>query len=365
MVKQFILFLLLLLPDMVCAERVTYRTKFIGSAIRTLKLTSTIESLPCGRTTLRYKGNALCVNIDQNREVDYIGMPLFSKQQRQLQPSPIYDYLEFAYMKYKYKIPGDLDNFRFLHFVDGSWTDMDAVNDSTVVTISNVDGKKFEVEWELSNRNVRLELPIRYDMLSNSNHLEMENNFVKDLMREKGYIIDTEKNGVARDIHSEDLYVNNTDTLYVETGDTLFTRMLSSDKYYKLQNDSLLLLHDVMYPVESLVNALLTGMSTANRDIYLDIRKLDFSRETHEVKLGNLLNMLRKQGFKNYVSPKKNGENISLSLYSYNRDLGCLHLFSISCKKSEATIALSPLKAKVFLYIPVSNIKNLFYDKNH
>lgn len=366
MIRIFVLYISLLLPLAVCAEGVTYRTQFIESAIRTLKLTRTVESLPCGFTTLQYRGKTLCVNVDRNHEMDYIGIPLFSKQQRHLQPSPIYDYLEFAYMKYKFSIPGDLDNFRFLHFVEGSWADMDAINDSTMVSIKNVDGKSFEVEWELNNKNIRLEFPIRYDMISNSNHLEMENNFIKDLKRAKGSVVYKEQKRSIKDLHSENLYVGgNKDTLYVEVGDTLFTSRLSSSKYYKVNNDSLSLIYDEAYPMQSLANALLTGWATDNREITLDIRKMDFSREECKVNLGSLLKLLKQQGYENYVNIKERDGKTSLSLYSYNPDLGCINLFIIGCQKTEAVANASPLKAKVFLYIPVSNIKNLFYDKQH
>lgn len=342
-----------------------FRTKQIEETVSRLGLYNTIQSIPKGTTTIKLKNKSVRIHKNINNEIDHIGIPLFSNQQRHLQPSSIYDYLEFSYLDKTFNITKQPSEYRKIRFLKGSWTDMKMITDSMAVTITKVDNKFFTVKWDItSNKTIELSVPIQYDMLSNSNRLEMEKNFIKDLKRVKKQFIYVEKPLTLNDIEKADIKLIGKDTIYIAKGDTLFTDYVSDDLYYIKEEKEFALLYNEKYPIFSAFNMFLTGKQTENKIVNIDFRRGDFTNSIVRTSLGKLLSTLKKQRTHNFVSLKKKDKNhVTISLYAYDTDLGSLHLFIMNSKIEYLVNSSNPIEAKCFLYIPISNIKNIFADK--
>lgn len=342
-----------------------FRTKQIEQTVSNLGIHDIIPTIPKGTSTIKYKNKYIRIHKNSNNEIDHIGIPLFSRQQRHLQPSSIYDYLEFSYLDKTFNITKQPSEYRKIRFLKGSWTDMKMITDSTSVTITKVDNRFFIVRWETtSNKTVELSAPIQYDILSNSNRLEMENNFIKDLERVKRQFKYVEKTLSLNEIEKESLMFSGGDTIYIAKGDTLFTDYVSDDLYYIKEGKDFALLHSDKYPVFSVFNMFLTGKYAEKKTVNIDFRKGDFTSSTVRISLDKLLSTLKKQRTHNFVSLKKKDKDyVTISLYAYDADLGSLHLFIMNSRTESLLSGLSPIEAKCFLYIPISNIRNIFADK--
>ena len=65
--------------------------------------------------------------------------PLFSAKMRTLLPSPIYDYLEFAWLSHKYHLSENKLQEQKIMFKNGTWSDLEQIRPANDCTIDNRD----------------------------------------------------------------------------------------------------------------------------------------------------------------------------------------------------------------------------------
>ena len=97
MKKCFFLFALILLSTMM-ANAQQFKASHLKKAAMKLKIDSVAFSTDTLPATKQLKVGEQIVTLrkDEKGVVEHIGIPLFAEEMRQLQPSPIYDYLEFT-----------------------------------------------------------------------------------------------------------------------------------------------------------------------------------------------------------------------------------------------------------------------------
>ena len=76
-------------------------------------------------------------------EIEHIGIPLFNEIMRLLQPSPVYDFLEYAVLNWKYKINPNQLYLSKVIFKKGGWESL-------------LQGQLKESECFIENRNDKL-----------------------------------------------------------------------------------------------------------------------------------------------------------------------------------------------------------------
>lgn len=346
------------------ARETVYRSGSVKAAVTALGIADIVDTLSPGQSTFAYKGKQVYVRINNEREVVNVGMPLFAKTLKQLQPSPIYDFLEYALLDNTFSISDNPFTYKNVRFGKGKWHDLLSVDDNTSVSINNIDGKYYKIVWTNGKHIVaEVSFPIQYDMLSGSTHIEQENNFVRDLERY-----------VPHPVHADSIVLRDTSNLelrltdggvryYVNKGETLYTENITGDTYYIMGTDSVIrLLYDNRYPAETLCNVFLEGAFCA-KDVAVTIMGQDFQQRNLQTSVSTLASFLKANGCRNFFGLKKNTvKELSFSIYAENRSSGYTHLFVFTCNPHYALNGNTPLNAKAFLYIPTSNIKSLFAE---
>ena len=96
-VRLLLLTLALLLSSLILSAQ-NYKTDRIRKAVQVLDLHVEGDSLmPEETVLLKIKdGRKICLRTNSMGEVEHIGIPLFNDVMRILQPSPVYDFLEYA-----------------------------------------------------------------------------------------------------------------------------------------------------------------------------------------------------------------------------------------------------------------------------
>lgn len=345
----------------VFSQSASYHSQHLKDAVDRLHIASLIDTLQPGKTVLSIKGQKVYILIDRNKEVTHIGVPLFSKAVRELRPSPIYDYLEYALLDHLFSISLSKLTYKELKFIKGSWNEMKEVTDSTDVTISNEQNKHYRVIWNLpKNKDLEIRFPIKYDMLANSSRKEMENIFLRELRNYK------ERNKHTNPIYKfekKDLVsnINGSDTIYIKEGSSFLDSNIKNNLYLIEMDSSLVFVYGKKYPVISLCNMLLTGDVCGNRMVNLDIKKIDFQRESEDITINAFIAFLKTQNCELYFECNKRTESqIKFTLYAVNNQMGYTHMFTFNSKTDNMLSSMEVLQAKSFLYIPISNIKNLF-----
>ena len=357
----FFAVVMILVTTPVFAQKITYHSKHLEAAARKLAISSRLDTLKLGVTYLRVKNQRIEVRISNDAQVEHIGIPLFSSVMRNLQPLPIYDYLEYALLDHQYHISDNpLDNVN-LKFIKGSWAQMSALSDSTECSISNLEGKYYKVTWTTNGRPlVVVTFPVSYDMLASSTRREMEDIFIRDLRTYVG-----QRMKERRQIDEKALTPIDS-TFYVKKGKTYLVNDISNDLYYrKIKGDSLVYVCEDAHPDMSMANLLLADdAGIPDAFITLKFIKYDFKTDSLALPVKTFVSYCRSKGCEVFygtetVNQKKQIEG---SLFFYNKDSGYDHVVSITAPVQSMGKKDYMIRGKVYLYAPMNNVKDLFYN---
>ena len=88
-----------------CLSAQNYKAERLRKAVQILNLQVPTDSLMPEQTykLMSNNGRQVCLRTDPMGVVEHIGLPLFDERMRLLQPSPGYDFLEYAVLNKKYK----------------------------------------------------------------------------------------------------------------------------------------------------------------------------------------------------------------------------------------------------------------------
>ena len=173
--------LLATMPSAVSAQQ--YQSDHLRQAAARLGIDSLLAKVQEPETrVVEVKGQPIVYRVGKNQMVEHIGLPLFHESMRILQPSPIYDYLEYVTLDHKYHVSENNLQQKELKFVRGSWAQLEQLGDTLDCTIQNLQDKHYRVKWQQGGKDVVVvTFPISYELLANSSRREMERNLIRDL----------------------------------------------------------------------------------------------------------------------------------------------------------------------------------------
>ena len=336
------------------------------------------EKLKLGSNPLIKQG--LSIRTDEEGRIEHLGISLFNEEMRTLLPSPIYDYLEYALLNHQYQVSENTLQEQKIRFRNGSWDDLARISPKNDCVIENRDDKWYIVTWERpSNEPLSVLIPIDYELLANSSRKEMELNFARDLKRfkpaqPKPYIVEADE---LQSLHR--------DGLLVMKGQSFLIPEINSDTYFKLEivkeegktmiNDNKnkvvdvtfeeelpFLLQSCKYPRETLANILLTPHhADTNVSLSLELLYAGYHKESVSVCLTQWMGYCQSQGcLPYYIYERTNDNEGSAILLMHNRSEGYAHLAYLHCDISQLEAKKQNYTGKVYMYIPTSNIKELF-----
>lgn len=260
----------------------------------------------------------LTIRKAQDGTIEHIGIPLFNTEMRTLLPSPIYDYLEYALLDHKYHINENTLQQQKIRFRNGSWGDLEKITPADDCTIDNQDDKWYIVRWSCQAQDIlSVAIPIDYELLSNSSRKEMEQNFSRDLKRYKP----------------------------VSSQETPSTHRLNTSS-----------------PEETLSAILMTSdHASVQVTLSIALQYAGFHKETVSVSLPQWMGFCKSEGCTPYyIYEGAEGNQASAMLLMYNRGEGYAHLLHLFAPVSQFEAKAQTYQGKVYMFIPTSNIENLF-----
>ena len=281
----------------------------VEKAVRKLQLDSVelrADSLPQVKTISR-SGKDITLRFSGKGDVEHIGIPLFSQEMRLLQPSPVYDFLEYATLDKLFKIEDNTLRLDEVKFSKGGWNLLPGILEkSDYSTISNLNDKSYQVEWLKGGQQVvALTFPINYELLANSEREEMEIRFVKGL---KNYR-DTQVG--EPQIVTERLQSTEVPDLLVMKGQSYLIPAINNDRYVSVVSEEDTTAHDTVVQsvlkyrllfdrhnaAESFANLMVEPLMEVGKDsINLQIRYYNYKRETVKVAVRDFLSFCIKEG---------------------------------------------------------------------
>lgn len=325
-------------------------------------------------------GRIVCLRTDPMGDVEHVGVPLFGDMMRLLQPSPVYDFLEFAVLNWKYKVNPNQLYLSKVIFKTGSWETLlrNPLNKCDC-SIENREDKLYIVTWKREDKDVAvLGIPIEYELLNNDTRRNMERAFVKDLENSKPSVAKPNPAVVSE----ESLSIYGTEGLFVVPGKSYIIDLLNQNVYYKLTTvyetaDTIInnkpvtmsmeavlpvVVIDPEFPAETFANLMMCdNASTPEVMMELDFHLSNYHREKVTMPLSQLKAFCRQQGCNLYFAcDGVMKEKIRGVMFASNLPKGYNHLFSLRVPTEQLTSAAPTVQADVYLYIPPIDKDKLF-----
>ena len=307
--------------------------------------------------TLSIQGQRIIVRKDSQGRVEHIGIPLFNAYIRSLQPSPIYDYLEYAALDKKFHISENTLQFNKLKFNKGNWDTLFLLGDTTTCNISNLGDKTYIVQW-IKGGNVFLELsfPVDYELLANSSRREMEVRFIKELKNFK-----TQDSRHEQAIDSTILKKYAVQGIYVKEGRNYTINAITSNTYYIKKNGKYQLLYDPAHPAESMSNLLLSPAALPEAQLTVNFAMSTYREETVDTDYRQFFDFCIANGCEPFFGYEGVTDGMaSGTLIMHNKKSGYNHIFYIQCPVQQIGQKGAHLKGTGYIYTPTSNVKDLF-----
>lgn len=377
-----LVFILLLAKFSTNLSAQDYRAHRLRKTVEKLEIQIVSDSLmPDTTVILMAKGGRnVCLRTDPMGYVEHIGIPLFSDMMRILQPSPVYDFLEYAVLNWKYKInPNQLDLSKVI-FKKGSWETLfhNKLYEYDCI-IENHEDKLYVVTWKHDNKDIAvIGIPVDYELLNNDTRRNMERAFVKNLESSNSFV--NRKN--PTEISEENLSIYGTQGLFVIPGNSYIVEMLNQNVYYKLTTvyetvDTIInkkpvtmtmeavlpkVVIDPEFPAETFANLMMCEDGTVP-DVILDMdfHLSNYHHERISLPLSQLRAFCRQQGCNLFFAC--NGiqqENTRGVMFASNLAKGYNHLFSLRVPTEQLTSTSPIVQADVYLYIPPVSKEKLF-----
>ena len=359
-----------------------FKTSKLKQAAERLGINHQLDSIQSSETTiLRLSDNlSICVRTSRDKIVEHIGIPLFNEQLRILIPSPVYDFLEFAVLNWKYKINPNTLYLSKVLFQKGNW-DLLATGGlwEYNCSIANQDNRLYIVTWKRDETEVAvIGIPIDYELLNNDNRRNIEKDFIKGLISYQMMPDSTKQ----RTISEEDLKIYGTGGLFVLQGEFCIMPELNQNVYYKFETivehgQAVLdgrttmvtfeqvvpvIVIDTDYPEESFANLMMSDDSlTLDVSMKLDFHLSDYSHQKLTIPLRKFKDYCRQDGCSIYFASSGTINNKTRGiLYIYNASKGYSHLLSLSIPTGHLKDELPEVEASVYLFIPPVDNDHLF-----
>lgn len=360
----------------------TYKADRLRKAVEVTGVQVVPDSLFPDRTIyLTAKdGRRLCLRTSPMGEVEHIGIPLFNDMMRLLQPSPVYDFLEYALLNWKYKVNPNQLHLSKVIFRHGSWQTLLKENIcDCACSIENKDDKLYIVTWKRQEKDVAvLGIPIDYELLNNDTRRNMERNFVRELSDYHPTIVRSEPTPIYEDM----LSIYGTEGLFVKPGNWYLIELLNQNVYYQLttvyeQADTIIkekpvkmnietvvpvVVNDLEYPTATFANLMMCDdSSVADVTIDMDFHLSNYHHQQISMPLSQLKSFCRQQGCSFFFAcDGVLGEQLRGIMFISNLAKGYNHLCSLHLQKEQLTSTNPTIQADIYLYIPPISKEKLF-----
>ena len=329
-----------------------------------------------------HDGQTVCVRTSQDGTVEHIGIPLFPAQLRSLQPSPVYDFLEFAVLNKRCKIDANQLYLNKVIFKKGNWNSLATSRlDECQCSITNQDDRLYIVNWQRDGRDVAIiGIPIEYELLSNDTRRRMERDFIRLLEQHR---CNADNRPKLMDVSESDLKIYGTGGLFVHEGKSYMLPELNQNSYYvlttiyeeeptvvkgkteitKMETVVPAIVISEEYPAETLAN-LLMGESgrVPDAQLTIDFHLSDYHRQKLTIPVSQFSDYCRQQRCNVYYASRGTTKGVTEegTLFLHNKEFGYCHLLSIKAPISQLTAHCPQLTADAYIYIPPVEKTGLF-----
>lgn len=339
------------------AEGLKYAGQYLQKAVAMLQIDmAALDTLQEADTLISVNGMPIHIRI-QNGRLEHLGWHLFNREARRLNPSPVYDYLEYGCLDNHLHLTEDPFVYQKVVFQQGGWEQMTHITEGVPCSISLLENKVYQVVWQDDTHAVDVLFPVGYERLYMVTRRELEKRFLDDL---ESYQIKSQADTFKP---NEQELVHLVDSIFYLPGDSYQLPMVNRNLYFqKHPNLGMVLIWDAKRPVESMANLCVSNDSWLNT-FPVELTFITYDREKRIVKapIGNLLSLAEETGCKAYFGLESlEADKMNVALFLYNPAYGFDHVFHLSCNPQLMEKDEFSITGRGALYAPTTNVSDLF-----
>ena len=274
--------------------------------------------------------------------VEHIGMRLFPNEIRELDKSPIFDFLERYFLQLKYppvvKTAQNMirdDQFRF---VKGSIQTINELRTTDVFSYQ-FDNHRYNACWTRNGKTfLSVSFPVEYELISGENKIEAENHLIFDIQKTP-----EKTNGKKAPRISDDQYI---------TSDF-------SNRLYYINGE---LVADENHPAESAANLMLSTEAIGEYRLHLTQISYGFKKTEFEVPLKQWITFCENNGCQLYfgIEDFDGSDHIDAVVIAVNQKENYNHVLTVRIPTEAIAIQQGIIHARLYPYVPTHNVANLF-----
>ena len=339
MYKRLIYIILGVALMLKASAQVNYRTAELQRLSKLLAVDQ--ATLKDGYNYLTVNGQQVIVTVKGNT-VNHIGLRLFGESTRNLDNTPVFDFLERYFLQLKYppmvktaqKMISD-DQFQF---VKGSLKTVDDIRPTDGFGF-HYDKRQYTASWNRDGQPLlTVSFPVEYELISGENKIEAENNLLADIKR-------TEVKDVTCKTAHDSHYINEnfSNRLYYQKGE---------------------LVSSVRHPAESVSNILLSLKAKGQYDLKVTQVSYGFKKTVFNVPLRQWIAFCQNSGCVLYVGIEDISEKgeVSAVVLAVNEAENYNHVLTVTIPQETIHDKKGSLNARLYPYVPTHNVKSLFAE---
>lgn len=305
-----------------------------------------------------YKGRPIRIKTNIFGDISHIGYRIFDRNFSDSSGSMVtfYDFIERYFLELDLEIGQKKTNERiFLDKVVCSRGNMGMrhmVTENTGFNVHHVGRRGYKVQWFLDRDTLELIVPADCQLILGANAIELEQIFERDVKRlvPKPYQWSDEELPILNDQHG-----------VIHSGSYL-SGEIRSDLYCYRQKDSLKLVVDPDYPIESIKNILLTGHFMRDISMALTIDQYGYKKSRAGITLQQYIEYCRMEGCTMYVGIKTQTENrVTATMFALNNELGYNHVLAVDFPVGILAGKPISIMGIAYVYIPLQNVTEKFF----
>lgn len=331
----------------------TFDTQRLERLAGYLKLQQ-LDTLQTGVTnSYSYRQHPLTIRKNEWGEIEHIGLLLFPQALRQLQPLPIYDFLE-RYLLARIATPSTTEDgikmqWDKVHFNVGSASS--ALKLDTTAAFSNeyIDLHAYRVSWTVDDKKMlEISFDMNYQLMMGCDAVELEHRFIRHLNRYQPHAINT-----SRQLPKEGTEYTLADSYYMSP-------MVRNDIYYtrKSKKKAWTLVNDAARATKTIGNWMVAPDSDNALPLGITVDKYGYEVDSVQTTYRTWQQLCMEEGCQPYYGLKSKNDGVYAgTVFMVNRTSGYVHLLSINTPESALKDRKSSLShARMYAYIPLYNV---------
>lgn len=316
-----------------------------------------LESLSPGvHNGYRYRQHPVTVRVNRWNEIEHIGLHLFTGELREINPLPVYDFLE-RYLLAVNAVPANTEygmkmSLEKIHFAVGSARTALSIDTTAAFSESHVDLHVYKASWAVAGKTVlEMSFQMDYQLMTGLNAIELEQSLFRNLRR---YTPRQHAGNPAA------LPAEGTD--YTLRGNYFVSHAIRNDLYYRRRSerDGWALVSGRQAGTRALSNMMLLPDAGNGLTVKLKLDKYGLRTDSATVRYGAFWQLCADEGCTPYFGLKsKAGDTYRCTVFMVNRIGGYLHLLSVDIPdKALDNPAGYVAGARIYCYIPLHNVSD-------